>query len=431
MTERVDVVVVGAGPAGLAAAWALAELGFEVVVVERGDYAGSKNVSGGRLYLRPLAPYFPPDFWQGAPFERTVTRELVTVVGSAGAATLDFRGDRFASPPPHSVTVLRARLDRWLAEKAAASGAMVVSGYRVDGLLREGTRVVGVTAGEAELRCDVVVAADGALSFMAEQAGLRGRLQAKNYALAVKEIIELPPGVIEARFGLAPGQGVAQLFFGTLSQGMFGGGFLYTNHDSLSLGMVVSVHDLSTREPAIEAPSLLESLENLPEVAPLIANGHRVEYSAHLIPEGGYHGLHRLWGEGILLVGDAAGFALNTGLLVRGMDFALASGVIAARSIQAARSEPAEKADRLAVYERLLADSFVLRDLKTFRHAPQVLSNPRLISRYPELVLRILDQLFWLGEEPKPRLASTVLGELRRSLSPVDALRDLASLRKL
>ncbi len=431
MSDRVDCVIVGAGPAGLAAAWALAEAGLEVVVVERGDYPGSKNVSGGRLYLRPLADYFPADFWDGAPFERTVSRERLSVLASAGVATLDFARQGAAESPPHSVIVLRAAFDRWLADKAAASGALVIPGYRVDRLLMEGSRVAGVVAQDAELRCDTVIAADGVLSFMAEQAGLRGPLQANQHAVAIKEVIELAPEVIEARFNVRPGQGVAQLFFGSISQGMFGGGFLYTNRSSLSLGMVVSIAHLAGRQPPIAAPDLLLPLKQRPEVAPLIEGGHIVEYSAHVIPEGGYHGLHRLWGDGILLVGDAAGFALNTGITVRGMDLALASGVIAARAVMAARSAALERSDRLSVYDRLLADSFVLRDLASFRHAPHVLDNPRFFGEYPEAMLRLLDRLFWVGPGRKERLSSTVVDELRRSFLNVRAMRDLLSLRKL
>ncbi len=431
MTERVDCVVVGAGPAGLAAAWALAEAGLEVVVVERGDYPGSKNVSGGRLYLKPLAAYFPDGFWEGAPFERVVSHERLSMMDPTGSATLDFTHDQLRQAPPHSVTLLRAGFDRWLAEKAAARGALVIPGYRVDRLLTERSRVVGVVAQEDELRCDTVVAADGVLSFLAEEAGLRGSRKAAHYALAVKEIIELPPATIEARFNVPPGQGVAHLFFGSISQGMFGGGFLYTNQSSISLGMVVRIDHLAQRQPPVEAPSLLGPLKERPEVAPLIEGGHGVEYSAHVIPEGGYDGLPRLWGDGILLVGDAAGLALNAGITVRGMDFALASGVLAARAIVAARSAGDHEPDRLAVYGRLLADSFVLRDLATFRHAPRVLENPRLLSAYPEAAMRLLAQLFWIGETPKERLSSTVVGEMRRSFLTPAAIRDLLSLRKL
>ena len=90
------------------------------------------------------------------------------------------------------------------------------------------------------------MAADGALSFIAEKAGLRKRLAAKNYAVAAKEVIELPAQTIEDRFGLDEGEGAAQLYFGSLTQGMSGGGFLYTNRESLSLGLVIAIHDLTS-----------------------------------------------------------------------------------------------------------------------------------------------------------------------------------------
>ena len=179
MTEKVDVVIVGAGLAGLGAAYHLAGAGAEVLVVERGDYPGSKNVTGGRLYLNPVRPYYPDLFGSKVettePFERAVIKERLTVLADGGGIGLELHVPSFANGMPHSVTILRGVFDRWLSERATDRGALVVPGYKVDDLVRQGDRIVGVVSGGDEVRADAVIAADGALSFIAERAGMRGR----------------------------------------------------------------------------------------------------------------------------------------------------------------------------------------------------------------------------------------------------------------
>jgi len=210
--EKVEVVVVGAGIAGLAAAIILADAGVEVLVVERGDYPGSKNVTGGRLYLEPVRPYLP-DLWDEAPLERGVVKERLTMVSPSASTTVEVSSERFRQPHYPSYTLLHSTFDRWLADQAADRGALIIPGYKVDDLLVEDGRVVGIVSAGDEIRADAVVAADGVLSFMAEKAGLRAELEAKDYAVAAKEVIELPAQTIEERFGVEQGEGVAQLFF--------------------------------------------------------------------------------------------------------------------------------------------------------------------------------------------------------------------------
>ncbi len=336
--EKVEVVVVGAGLAGLACAYVLADAGAEVLVVERGDYPGSKNMTGGRLYLDPVRPYLP-DLWENAPFERRVVKERLTMMAPDASITLELASDRGRREPGRSFTVLRATFDRWLADRAADKGALIVPGYKVDRVLRQDGRVVGVRSNEDEVQADIVVAADGILSFIAEDAGLRGRHDPRNFALGIKEVVELPAGKIQDRFGLQDGEGAAQLYFGSLTRGMMGGGFLYTNRESLSLGLVIGIHDLMARRRP-DAPDgggwpphdLMEAFKARPEVRALIDGGRSVEYSAHTLPEGGLRGMPCLAADGILVVGDAAGLALNQAVTVRGMDLALVSGVLAARA---------------------------------------------------------------------------------------------------
>ena len=171
----------------------------------------------------------------------------------------------------------------------------------------------------------------------------------QDYAVGFKEVIELPPRTIEERFGVRENEGAAHLFLGSLTKGRFGGGFLYTNRSSLSLGLVLRIQDLMEHAPLLEAPRFLDDFKNRPEIAPLIAGGETVEYSAHVLPEAGFGGLIGPFADGLLIAGDAAGFSLNMGLTVRGMEFALASGVLAARTILRARENKDFSASSLSV----------------------------------------------------------------------------------
>jgi len=416
--DKFDVIIVGAGLAGLSAAYILAQAGVEVVVVERGDYPGAKNVTGGRIYVNPVRRYLP-DIWDSAPLERHVTSELVTMMSPDNSTTIRFRSEKFNRPPYQSYTVLRATFDRWLASKAEGEGAMLVTKNRVDDIITENGRVIGVVAAGEELGADVVIACDGVLSLTAEKAGLRKPGLPQHFAVGLKEVIELPRATLEDRFGLNGDEGMAQLFMGSLTRGRFGGGFLYTNKSSLSLGMVVGIKDLMETKPPVEVPDLLEEFKERPEIAPLIKGGEMVEYSAHVIPEGGMAGLTPLFADGLLVAGDAAGFSLNMGLTVRGMEFAIASGAMAARAVKEARERNDFSAASLACYQRYLEQSFVMQDFKTFKYAPHFLENPRLFNFYPQFAGEILEDLFTIGEGPKAKLSDTV----RKRLSLGEAWR--------
>lgn len=428
--ERVDVAVVGAGLAGLSCAYTLAHAGLDVLVVERGDYPGSKNVTGGRLYLNPIRQYMP-EIWDEAPFERYVAKEKLTMLSDDSSVTMELRSDALTKKPHHSFTLIRPMFDKWLAEKAVAAGAVVVPKYKVEGLLRENGRVTGIKAEDEEIAANVVVAADGALSFIAEEAGLRSKHNPDHFAVGVKETVELPRKVIEDRFNLSGDEGCAQLYFGSLTKGMTGGGFLYTNRESVSIGIVVSIGALMKRSDHLESHQLMESFKQRSEIASVIEGGETVEYSAHAIPEGGIHTIPKLHGDGILLVGDAAGFSLNMGIIVRGMDLAIASGAMAGEAIKAAEMRGDYSAGSLAAYEDMLNKSFVMKDLRTFRNVWKVLSNPRLFEKYPKVVSGLLEDLMWIGTDPKSKLSSTTLKHARKNFLNWSALKDALALLKI
>jgi electron transfer flavoprotein-quinone oxidoreductase len=395
--DELDVVVVGAGLAGLACAYEAASAGLQAAVLERGDAAGSKNLSGGRLYLQPVQG-FCGDFLNGVSFERPVVSESIVLTDDCSSVC--FRVDSGETiEPPNSVTVLMSPLCRALAEKVSGQGAMVLPQQKVDALVRENGRVVGVKIGAEELRAKVTVAADGVLSFLAEEAGLRPERPAHLYGMAIKEIIELEGSVIEDRFNLLPGQGAARLYMGRITQYLPGGGFIYTNKGSLSIGIVVHMKALQDWKSETEAWELLEAFKDRPDVAPLIAGGKTVEYGAHLIPEGGFNYLPEPGIPGLLLVGDAAGFVLNTGNTLRGMDLALVSGVLAGRSIVETRKAGFSPEACLDHYRRALNKSFIMERLKAYKRAPGLLASARLYDRYPHRMVRLAQEVFQVNSE--------------------------------
>jgi electron transfer flavoprotein-quinone oxidoreductase len=401
-----------------------------VLLLERGDEPGSKNVTGGRIYLAPIRPLLPGLF-DDAPFERHVVKEALTMVDGRNTTTLSYVQDRWRHAPYMSYTVLRLRFDQWFSARAMEKGAFVVPRRRADDLLWEDGKVAGVRAGGEEIPAHAVIAADGALSFMAEKAHLRQPLVPSRHAVAVKEVYGLDSGAIEERFGLDPGEGAAHLFMGSITKGRFGGGFLYTNKDSLSVGLVLGMDALMQGSEQFDVPSLMEEFESLPEIARYIKGAELKEYSAHIITEAGVGGLSRLFTDGMVVAGDAAGFALNMGVTVRGMEFAVASGVIAARVIDEALKKNDFSAQFLSLYEKRLRESFVIKDMETFRHTADVLSNPRLFTVYPACISSLLDAVFTVGEGPRKGLYRSAMDAAKKHAGPWSAFKDFLSLRKI
>lgn len=352
--ERFDCIIVGGGLAGLTAAHVLAGAGQEVLLVEKGNYSGAKNMTGGRLYGHSLEKVIP-DFAQSAPVERKIVKEQLTT----SEGTAENKQAVQCAPPGDSYAVLRGKFDRWLADQAEEQGAMLVYGVRVDELLVREGRVCGVIAGEEEMEADVVILADGVNSLLAQKLGLKQAIRPEQASVGAKELISLSEETINQRFGLASGEGLAWLLSGF---GEVYDGFLYTNKDSVSIGVTMKVANIDKTENNL--PQMLEDFKARPDIAPLIEEGRLMEYSAHLIPEGGYEMIPTLYSDGVLVTGDAAALCANLGYTLRGMDLAIESGRLAAQTVLAAKEQGDFSAGALAAYQAALTESFVMDCMK-------------------------------------------------------------------
>ena len=428
--DKVEVIIVGGGLAGLSCAYELADSGMTVIVLERGDFSGSKNVTGGRIYVGPIRDYLP-DLWKEAPLERHVTKELITLLGEMNSTTLELYSDRFNRQPYPSYTILRAKFDRWLADLVSEKGVFVIPQKNVKDLIKDGEKIIGVKTEDEEIGSDCVVASDGILSFLAEKAGLRKPFQPQHFAVGFKEVIALDSKAIEDRFRLGENEGAAQLFVGSLTRGMMGGGFLYTNRDSLSLGIVVGIESLNQREPREEIYKSLDAFKERPEIKNLIRGGEVVEYSAHLISEGGLHIKPKIYGEGILVTGDAAGLGLNMLVTVRGMEYAMVSGVLAGRAIKRAKEKNDFSASSLAYYEKLLNESFIIKEMNHFKNTLSILENKRLFSKYPQAISNLFEKVMRVDEYPKEGLYKTISEVVKKEFFNLETLKDLLQLRKI
>ncbi|MGB6340004.1 MAG: FAD-dependent monooxygenase, partial [Candidatus Aminicenantaceae bacterium] len=422
MDQKFDAIVVGAGPAGCLCGYTLAKAGLETLIVERGKFPGAKNMWGG-AYYGPLLHEIFPDFWEEAPIERYLLRRRFSFLTEDSSLSMEFSTQKFRELPYNGFSVLRAKFDRWLASKAEQAGAIVAAGLQADDLLWEGNQVSGIKAGGDEIPANVVVACDGVNSLMAEKAGLREKLASEHLKQGVKEVIQLPQETIDQRFFLSREEGISWESLGSFTQDIPGGGFIYTNKDSLSVGVVVRLSDLA--EKKVKANDLLEGFKQHPEIAPYLRDGKLVEYSAHLIPTAGKAMMPKLYGDGILVAGDAAALTLVTGLALEGANLAVASGIAAAETVIAANKDKNFSANSLASYQDKLEESFVLKDLEVFKKAPKFLENSRIYKDYPEIACDLAKKIFTNDGKPREKMIALLKQATKDRVSFLQIIRDL------
>lgn len=392
MEDRFDVIVVGAGLAGLTSAYILARSDFKVIVLEKADYCGGKNITGGVLYGNSFQNIFS-DVCSEAPIERHIKRKILSCVSGRSVISYDYcigeDGETIG------VSILRAKFDKWLSEEVIKVGAEIITGVMVDNIIFENDTAKGITADGDTLYSDVVILAEGANALLTEKINFRDALEPGQVGVAVKEIISLNETDINKRFNVDSDNGVSVELFGTLTEEIEGGGFIYTNKDSISLGLVFRLS--SYKENKSPPYEIIEQFKDIPYVKGLIKGGETVEYSAHLVPEMGIDMMPKIYGNGIMVVGDAAGFALKNGRTTEGMNYAIESGKLAAETIIEAVQFNDYSEETLYEYKNKIGNNSLFNRLRKFNKSYKFFQNPRLYKEYPRFIKNFSKMLFSEG----------------------------------
>ncbi len=415
MAKFFDVIIVGAGPAGSLAALKLAQAGLNTVVVERGKYPGSKNMFGGLLHNTPALNEMLPDFEERAPLERHVYKKVLAFMTPHSAFSLTFENENFDKPPYNGYTVFRPVFDNWLTREAVKAGALLLCDCTAEDVKKENGRICGITVKgrEGELRGKIVIAADGALSFMAKKAGLRKDYKSSDMGVGIKLLLGLPEETINERFHLVRDQGADISFLGATGD-ISGGGFLYTNRESVSIGLVAHLASLKTSG---RAPyDVLNVFLQHPSVKKLIKGSTPLEYSAHLIPEGGFKAIPTLYTDGLMLAGDAAGLCYTNGFNQEGINLAMTSGVLAAETAIRALEAGDFSARTLSLYKKKLKDSFVFRDMNTYKNAAGLMRRERLSQTYPQVIADVMEKIYRVDGVPRSKLISIARKEAMKEV---------------
>jgi electron transfer flavoprotein-quinone oxidoreductase len=417
-----DLIVVGAGLAGATAAVMAARGGLNVVLIERGVAPGSKNYFGGALYTHSLVDIYPDFFERKPPLERPVTETGFWMLSKDGMVRATVQGGKINSDPIDAFVAMRAKFDAWWAEQAKAEGVFLIPKTVVEDFIREDGKVVGVVTDrpDGEIYAPVVIVCEGVNNLLTQKLGLvKHDFKGNATALAVKQLISLPAETINTRLGLhSKEQGLAISVVGDVSMGLPGLGFLYTGNDSLSVGVGVTLDALT--EAGIKPYELLQRYLNHPMIAPLIAGGQLMEYGAHLIPEGGWSTMPKLYTDGVMVAGDAA--SMVNAMHWEGTNMAITAGKAAGETAVEAHKKGDFSASALSAYRTRLDNTFVMKDLHQYRNMARFLhKHPEFMDIYPNFVNDALGMFFTGFGKPKKKLYSDIFKSLtnRRPLLKV------------
>ena len=423
-----DIIIIGAGLSGCAAAIAASRRGKSVALIERGKRPGAKNVIGGILYSSVLDRLIP-DFSTTAPIERHVVSRSFSFLTGDSNVSFEVGSDRYNQAPDfnRSYTIRRTQFDPWLVAKAKEAGAVLVPSTVVDGLLHQDNDPNGPVIGvrcrreNGEIGARVVIIAEGANALIAESDTLRAKTQPDEVMLGVKQIRRLDRTRIEDRFRLSETSGRAFEFFGDPARGGFGSGFVYTNLDSLSAGITVSLAHL--RRIAMPPPEMLDRFLAHPVVAPLIRDSEPIEYCAHLLPIGTTVKAPQLVRDGVILAGDAARLA-NMSHYKELSNLVTASGVAAGEAAADAIDRNDTSSAGLKGYTERLASGFVFRDIKKYERLADLVENsPGLLEKYPRLIVDAMVEHFSVSEKSKEEVERAVLRAFNREVKPAELRR--------
>lgn len=277
--EHFDVVIIGGGSAGLAALKQLSNLKKQAVLIEAGKTVGSKNVSGGILYSKKpkngkvynVEDVYGQQFLTEAPLERLITKYILHATSKDKVFSIDLTSAH-EYQTNFGYSVLLNELNSWFAKEAGESaekqGGGIVSGVHVQSISWQNGKTIIQTNELEEFEANAVIAADGVNSEIAEITGARPKFTPEELYQGVKVVVKLPEEIIEQRFGIGPNDGAAHLFAGDITLNHIGGGFVYTNQDTLSVGAVY--HYDSLMERPNEPYFLVNALLNNPLVSEFI-----------------------------------------------------------------------------------------------------------------------------------------------------------------
>jgi electron transfer flavoprotein-quinone oxidoreductase len=365
-----------------------------------------------------------PDFYKEAPLERPIVEQRFMMMDKESALTFGYKGLEWAKEPYNNFTVLRAKFDQWFAGKAVEQGALLINETVVLECIVENGRVVGVRTDRpnGEIYADVVVLADGVNSLLAKSLGFHKEYRPDEVALATMEILKLDKKTIEDRFNLEEGQGCTIELFGDATKGILGTGFLYTNKDTLSIGVGTLLSGLIKHK--LKPYELLEYVKNHPMIRPYLQGGESQEYLAHLIPEGGYKSMGKVVGDGVIVVGDAA--QLVNAIHREGSNLAMTSGRYAAETVLLAKQAGDFTETMLDHYRQKLLASFVGQDMKKYKDSTHHFDKfPQYFESYIPMMNKAASQMFTVDGQSKWEKQKKIWKDLGSTKEKAKLARDM------
>ena len=426
----VDVIVVGAGPAGCSTAIKLATAGIKVLVIERGNYAGSKNMFGGAVFSNVVEKLYPT-YKQDAPIERIVVQHNYSLLSENSSINISYNNFNAVQKDNQALIVNRSKFDRWCADKAKEAGAY----FAYDTVVRElitdkKNKVIGIKTDNEEFFAPLTILADGANSLLAKQIGLRKTFNLTDEILSIKEVYEFESEeVMNKKFNIKSGEGAMYELIGGPLKNKFALGILYTHKKTLAIGLGVSMSDLikSKQKPY----ELLDELKMTPFISDIIKDGKSIEYSVHLIPESSPKTMPKLYTDGVMVVGDAAMLVNN--LHFEGTNLAMMSGFFAAQVAQEAIKKQDFSVKTLKQYDKLIKKSFIYKDIKTYRNVMRTLhrNSDTFMGYYIEKMNEFFSSFIEVDSIPKKEKYQKFILKFLKNINPIRLIKDILDVIKL